>query len=395
MNWLMQIYEISQMNLRNIPQRLGTSLVIVIGIAGVVTVLVALLAMAEGFAHTLASTGRDDRAIVMRSGANDELASGFSRDQALVVAQAPGVRRQADGSPLASPERYILTNLINRKNDEPSNVPVRGVDPVAVALRPEFRIVEGRHFTPGAREVIVGRNAAAQFAGTAVGQTLPVREGDWRVVGIFESGGDVHESELWVDRATLDGVMRTSYVASVQVQLDDAAAFEGFKRVLDDDPRVNVDVRRQSTYYAAQSQATGTFIRVLGTVVASIMALGAIFAALNTMYSAVSTRTVEIATLRALGFGGGPLVASVLLEALALALLGGLAGGLLAYALFNGFTVSTLNFQTFSQVAFAFRVTPQLLVQGLAWALAIGLVGGLLPAIRAARLPVTTALRTS
>ncbi|HET6604431.1 MAG TPA: ABC transporter permease [Xanthomonadaceae bacterium] len=393
MNWVMQVWEISLGNLRSIPQRLGTSLVIVIGIAGVVAVLVALLAMGEGFRHTLASTGSDDRALVLRSGANEELASGFAREQADAIAQAPGVARDPDGRALVSPERYILTNLVNRANQEPSNIPVRGVDPVAFTLRPEVRIVEGRMLVPGAREVIVGRKLAGEFLGTGVGDSVPVRDGDWRVVGVFESGGDVHESELWVDRATLDGVLRSSAVGSVMVQLEDAAAFDRFEQAVADDPRVNVDVKRQSAYYAAQSEATGTFIRVLGTVVASIMALGAIFAALNTMYSAVSTRTREIATLRAIGFGGGPVVTSVLVESLALALLGGLLGGLLAWVLFNGFTVSTLNFQTFSQVAFSFRVTPELLVRGLVWALAIGLVGGLLPALRAARLPVTTALR--
>ena len=393
MSALTQVREISLMNLRNIPQRLGTSLVIVIGIAGVVTVLVALLAMAEGFRHTLSSTGRADRAIVLRSGANDELASGFARDAADAIVGMPGVRRGGDGKPLASPERYVLTNLVNRKNNEASNVPVRGVDAVAFAVRPEFKLVDGRLFKPGAREVVVGRNAASQFAGTGIGDKVPVRDGDWTVVGVFTTGGDVHESEVWVDRATLDSVLRSSFVGSLMVQLDDAAAFDGFQKAVAADPRVNVDVKRQSTYYAAQSQATGTFIRVLGTIVAVIMALGAIFAALNTMYSAVASRTVEIATLRAIGFGGLPVVASVMLEALVLAVLGGVAGGLIAYVVFNGFTVSTLNFQTFSQVAFAFRVTPALLLQGLAWALAIGAVGGLLPALRAARLPVTTALR--
>jgi len=393
MNWLNQVLAVSIMNLRSVPQRLGASLVIVVGIAGVVGVLVALLAMAEGFRQTLATTGRADRAIVMRSGATDELSSGFDREQALVIAQATGVRKDEQGRSLASPERYLLTNLVNRKNNEPSNVPVRGVDAIALQVRPEFRIVAGRMLAPGRREVIVGRNAAKQFLGTEIGGKVPVRDGDWDVVGVFESGGDVHESEVWVDRAVFDGVMRSSFISSVIVVLKNAEAFDAFKAVLSTDPRVNVDVRRETAYYAAQSQATGTFIRVLGTIVGLIMGIGAVFAALNTMYSAVSTRTTEIATLRAIGFGGLPVVGSVLLEALVLALIGGLLGGLIAYVLFNGFTVSTLNFQTFSQVAFAFRVTPALLIQGLVWALAIGLVGGLFPALRAARLPITTALR--
>lgn len=393
MNWLKQVIAVSMMNLRNVPQRLGASLVIVVGIAGVVAVLVALFAMAEGFRQTLATTGRADRVIVLRSGANDELSSGFSREQALVIAQATGVRKDEQGRALASPERYLLTNLLNRKNREPSNVPVRGVDSVAVQARPEFGIVEGRMVAPGKREVVVGRNAAKQFVGAQLGGKIPVRDGDWDVVGVFATGGDVHESEVWVDRAVLDGVLRSSFIASVIVVLENAEAFDAFKAALSTDPRVNVDVRRETAYYAAQSEATGSFIRVLGTVVGVIMGIGAVFAALNTMYSAVSTRATEIATLRAIGFGGLPVIGSVLLEALVLAFIGGLLGGLIAYLLFNGFTVSTLNFQTFSQVAFAFRVTPALLTQGLVWALAIGVVGGLFPALRAARLPITTVLR--
>jgi putative ABC transport system permease protein len=270
---------------------------------------------------------------------------------------------------------------------------VRGVDAVALQVRPELRIVQGRMVAPGRREVIVGRNVTRQFVGTDLGGKVPVRDGDWDVVGVFETGGDVHESEIWVDRAVIDGVLRSSFIASVIVALESPEAFDAFKAALSTDPRVNVDVRRETAYYAAQSQATGSFIRVLGTVVGLIMAIGAVFAALNTMYSAVSTRATEIATLRAIGFGGLPVVGSVLLEALVLALAGGLLGGLIAYALFNGFTVSTLNFQTFSQVAFAFRVTPALLTQGLVWALAIGLVGGSFPALRAARLPITQVLR--
>lgn len=393
MNWLKQVIAVSIMNLRNVPQRAGASLVIVVGIAGVVGVLVALLAMAEGFRQTLATTGRADRAIVMRSGATDELSSFFDREQGLVIAQAIGVRKDEQGRALASPERYLLTNLLNRKDREPSNVPVRAVDAVALQVRPEFRIVEGRMVAPGKREVVVGRNATKQFIGAQLGGRVPVRDGDWDVVGVFETGGDVHESEIWVDRAVIDGVLRGSFLASVIVVLENAEAFDAFKAAISTDPRVNVDVRRETAYYAAQSQATGSFIRVLGTVVGVIMGIGAVFAALNTMYSAVSTRATEIATLRAIGFGGLPVVGSVLLEALVLALIGGVLGGLIAFVLFNGFTVSTLNFQTFSQVAFAFRVTPELLTQGVVWALAIGFIGGLFPALRAARLPITTVLR--
>lgn len=393
MSAISQTGHVTALMLRSIPQRIGASLVIVFGIAGVVAVLVAMFAMAEGFRHTLGTTGRNDRAIVIRSGSQDELSSGFPRDQALVVAQAPGVLKGADGRALASFERYVLTDVIKRGNREPANVPVRGVDPIAFALRPELALVEGRLPTPGTREMLVGRNARAQFAGAEVGGRIPVRDGDWEVVGVFSTGGDVHESELWVDRATLAGALRSDDVSSVLVQLDDDAAFDAFKDALASDKRVRVDVKRQRDYYAGQSKALGTFIAVIGGLVSAIMAIGAVFAALNTMYAAVSTRTVEIATLRALGFGGGAVLASVMLEALMLALIGGAIGSVLAYAVFNGFTVSTLNFQTFSQVAFAFRVTPELLAEGVACALSIGLLGGFLPALRAARLPITSALR--
>jgi putative ABC transport system permease protein len=393
MSAINQISHVTALNIRSIPQRLGASLVIVFGIAGVVAVLVAMFAMAEGFKHTLGTTGRNDRAIVIRSGSQDELSSGFDRDQALVVEAAPGVRKGDDGRPLASFERYVLTDVVKRGNNEPGNVPVRGVDPVAFKLRPELKIVEGRMPTPGTREMLVGRNARSQFKGAEVGGRIPVREGDWDVVGVFETGGDVHETELWVDRATLAGALRSEGVSSVLVQLEDEKAFDAFKDSLSADKRVRVDVKRQRDYYAAQSKALGIFISVIGGLVSIIMGVGAVFAALNTMYSAVAARTTEIATLRALGFGAGAVLTSVLLEALILAAIGGAIGAALAFAVFNGFTVSTLNFQTFSQVAFAFRVTPALVAQGLFGAIAIGLLGGLLPALRAARLPITTALR--
>ena len=388
-----QIAHVTMLNLRSVPQRLGASLVIVFGIAGVVAVLVAMFAMAEGFKHTLGTTGRNDRAIVIRSGSQDEVSSGYDHDQALVVAQAPGVRKGDDGRPLASFERVVLTDVLKRSNNEPGNVPVRGVDPSAFKVRPELHVLDGRLPTPGTREMIVGRNARSQFKGADVGGRIPVREGDWDVVGVFETGGDVHESELWVDRATLAGALRSEGVSSVIAQLDDASAFDGFKDALSADKRVRVDVKRERDYYAAQSKALGIFISVIGGLVSVIMGIGAVFAALNTMYAAVATRTTEIATLRALGFGSGAVLASVMLEALILAAIGGAIGGALAYVVFNGFTVSTLNFQTFSQVAFAFRVTPALLAQGIVTAIAIGLLGGLLPALRAARLPITTALR--
>ena len=260
-------------------------------------------------------------------------------------------------------------------------------------MRPELKIVEGRMFQPGLREVIVGRSAIASFEGVGLGAKVPVRDGEWTVVGIFESGGDVHESELLVDAQTLQSVLQQQYYTTLTAQLESEDGFQAFKDALTSDPRLAVGVQRERDYYSSRSESLRTFITTLGYAVTFIMAIGAVFGALNTMYAAVSTRNVEIATLRAIGFSGLPVVISVLLEALLLALAGGAVGGAIAYLAFNGYTVSTLNFQTFSQVAFAFRVTPELLQSGLTWALVIGLIGGLFPAVRAARMPVVEALR--
>lgn len=394
-NTLSQIAAVTAMNIRNIPSRLGTSMVIVIGIAGVVGVMVALLSMARGFERTLASTGRADRAIVMRGGSNDELSSVVLRESAQVIADAPGVRKGRDGKPLAVPELYMITDIAKRGATTPNNVVVRGTGVRALELRPEVKIVEGRMFTPGLREVVVGRSAQQQFAGLTVGSKVEVRDGLWTVVGVFSSGGDVHESELWVDVEALITASRRGAYNTVTVQLDSAAAFQRFKDALTTDPRLTVQAQREPDYYASRSERLSLLIRVLGYTVAIIMGIGALFGALNTMYAAVSTRTVEIGTLRAIGFGGAPVVLSVMLEALVLAGAGGAIGGALAFMFFNGYSVSTLNLQTFSQVAFQFRVTSDLIVQGIVWASAIGLLGGLLPALRAARLPIVEALRAN
>ena len=396
-NVFQQIGAVTAMNVRTIPDRLGISMVIVAGIAGVVGVLVALLAMGKGFEQTLASTGRMDRVIVLRKGSIDELGSSMSVEQARLIRDLPGVRRGADGLPLAVAEVYLLTNVSKKGSTSPSNAVVRGTDPGVLAVRPEMRIVQGRMFETGKREVVVGRGAAAEYAGLDVGSTVEVRDGPWSVVGVFESGGDVHESELWVDATALHDAVRTPYYSTVVLQLADerAETFAAFKDQMTQDPRLRVAPQREPEYYASRSEGLKTFITILGYIVAVIMALGALFGALNTMYAAVSTRSVEIATLRAIGFGGGPVVASIMIEALLLSLVGAVIGAGIAYAVFNGFQVSTLNFQTFSQVAFAFAVTPDLLVQGVVWALVIGFFGGLFPAVRAARQPVVDALRAA
>jgi putative ABC transport system permease protein len=391
-----QIAHITLVNVLTIPQRIGTSLVIVIGIAGVVGVLVSVLAMAEGFRHTLASTGRLDRVIMLRAGSDSELSSGIARDQATVLLNLPAVRRDDSGRPLASAEVNVMVELPGRESLEPNNVPFRGVQPAAFGIRDEVRLTEGRRFARGVREVIVGRKAAQRFAGLDVGSRIAFRDSDWIVVGVFETGGDVHESEIWADAEVAMSAFRRDSYQSVTAALGDGtdAGLEAFRELVRRDRRLAVNVLREPEYYARQAKILASLIGVLGYTVASFMAIGALFGALNCMYTAVASRQVEIATLRAIGFGGAPVVVSVMIEAILLAVLGGAIGGALAWAYYDGATLSTLNFSTFSQVAFDFRVTRALLAQGLLWALAIGLAGGLPPAIRAARVPVTTALRT-
>jgi putative ABC transport system permease protein len=391
-----QVLQITLINLRTLPGRLGPSLVVVVGIAGVVGVLVSVLAMAEGFRHTLASTGRANRAILLRAGSDSELSSGVPRDQATLLANLPGVARDSGGRPLASAELMVMVDLPRKGDPNPNNVPFRGVQPGAFAIRDELVLIEGRPFARGVREVIVGRKASQQFAGLTVGSRIAFRDSDWTVVGVFTTGGDVHESEVWADAEVALSAFRRTGFQSLTATLVDASdgGFTTFQETVRRDPRFSINVLREPAYYAKQAGVLSKLIDVLGYTVAAFMAVGATFGALNCMYAAVASRQVEIATLRAIGFGGTPVVVSVMIEALLLALLGGAAGGALAWLYCDGTSVSTLNFSTFSQVAFDFRVTPGLLTQGLVWALGIGALGGLLPAVRAAQLPVTVALRT-
>lgn len=390
---LKQTIAMTSLGLRSIPERWGASLVIFVGLAGVVAVFTALLAMAEGFRSTLEATGRADVALVTRGGSSAELNSGLSRDQGDVIRQAPGVLAGPEGRPLASAEMIVIAELFKSGEQTGSNITVRGVEPAAFALRPQLRIVAGRAFQPGLRELIVGRGVAAQFEGVGIGETLRMRGSDWSVVGVFESG-DANESEMWADVEVAQSTFNRRGYSSVRLALDGAAGLQTVKDALAADPRVNVDVETEQQYYSGQTRQFRATIGILAGVVTAIMALGATFAALNTMYAAVGARTREIATLRALGFGGGPVVLSVMIESLLLALAGGIAGALLAFALFNNMAVSTLG-ANFTQVVFRFSVTPELVQRGLVIALAIGMIGGLLPALRAARLPVTTALRAA
>ena len=391
--WLQQLAAVTAMNLRNLPARLGTSLVAVVGIGGVVAVLVSLLSMGEGFRAALDLAGRDDVALILRGGSADELSSGLGREEVNVITAAPGIVQDATG-PVASPEFYTIVDLPMRSTGTAANVPFRGVTSRAPQVREGFRIVAGRMFEPGKDEVIVGRGAFAQFGNVDLGRKVLWGSQWWRVVGVFEAGGSVSESEVWTDLSVLQSVYRRgNSVQVVRAQLTSPAELGRVRQWLDADPRVNVSVRSEREFYAEQSRILVALIRYVGTTIALLMGVGAVFAALNTMYSAVSSRTREIATLRALGFGAAPVVASVLLEAVVLGLLGGVVGGALVYAGLNGYQASTLNWASFSQVTFAFTVTPGLLVTGLVYSLVLGLVGGLLPALRAARLPVTTGLR--
>jgi putative ABC transport system permease protein len=381
-----QILAITWQNLKSIPGRLGASLVAVVGVAGVVAVLVAVLSMARGFEASLTTGAAPDNVVVLRSGSNSELESSLSGDQVRLISQSPSLS-------LASPEVYVIVDLNKKSTGTQANVPFRGMPERGAQLRPEFRIVEGRMFQPGRKEVIAGVGAAGQFEGLEVGRTLAFGTERWDVVGLFRSGG-AGDSELWTDAAVLlDAYQRGNTHSTLYGRLTDVDAFQSFKDELTTNPQLSVRVERETDFLAAQSQALSRFIAVVGWGIAFLMALGALFGALNTMYTAVSDRAREIATLRAIGFRPGAVVVSVLAEAMLLALAGGVLGAVLAWLLFNGFTVSTLSFASFTQVVFAFAVTPDLMVQGLVLALLIGLVGGIAPAIRAARVPIVAGLR--
>ncbi len=391
--WISQALGVTLLNVRSLGQRLGASLAAVLGVAGVVGVFVAVLSIGEGFRATMATTGAPDGAIVFRGGTDTEMNSVLGLEETRIIADAPEVRRTAEG-PLASAELFVVVDVPKRSTRTEANVPLRGVQPGAYAVHDRVHVVRGRKFETGRNEIIVGAAAARQFAGLDLGATLKRGENEWTVVGIFEAGGTVAESELWCDAGVLQPAYRRGQsFQSVYVRLVSPDQFDRFKDQLTTDPRLDVRVVREAAYWEEQSRMLRAVVQRLGSLVAGLMGIGAVFGALNTMYGAVAARRREIATLRALGFGGGAVVASVLAESMLLALAGGLIGGSLAYAAFNGYQTSTMNWQSFSQVAFSFAVTPSLMVQGIAYSLLMGLIGGLFPAIRAARLPVATALR--
>jgi putative ABC transport system permease protein len=395
LNWLSQIASVTWFGLRTIPQRKGASIAAACGIAGVVVVFVGVLSIATGFRKAITSTGRKDIAIVLRDGARNEMSSGLSRDDVRVVKDAPGLARE-NAEPLASAELFVIINIPKRSTGTDANVPFRGVEAAGPAVRGDIKIVQGRMFERGRNEVIAGVSAAREFAGLDVGQTIKLGRTEWNVVGIFSAGGGMGESEMWTDTTVLQGAyQRGDSYQTVYARLASPELFQSFSNSLASNPQIKVSVNRQDEFYAEESTITTQFISVLGTIIALMMAVGALLGALNTMYNAVAARGREIATLRALGFGAAPVVFSVLLESLALALAGGIVGGIAAYVAFDGYSAATMNFQTWSQVAFAFAVTPALLCQAIVGAAVIGLLGGFLPAVRAARLPIALGLRES
>lgn len=393
MNALKQLLVVSLMNFRNLRRRMDSSLVAVAGFAGVVLVVVAILSIRAGFHATLATTGSPDVAIVLRGGAGSEVNSVLGGNQSFTIGQAPGVAQDQSGA-IVSPELLVQISLKKRASGLQSSVSFRGVTADAFKVHAKVHIVSGRMFKPGLNEVIVGAEAAHLFQGVQLGDTLHTGRYHWQVVGIFDDGGGLHNSEIWTSLPVLQGAyQRGNSVSSMYAKLTSAAVFPAFKESLEHNPQLNVSVQRESDYFAGQAQGMSLFIGIVGAIIAVLMGGGAVFGAVNTMYTAVAARTQEIAMLRALGFGRMPVLASVLIEALVLGLVGGVCGGVLAYLLFNGFQATTFNSLTI--IAFRFAVTPQLLGWGLAYALVMGLLGGLLPAVRAVRLPIAASLRQS
>jgi putative ABC transport system permease protein len=392
MTLIREIRAVTAMGVRSIPQRLASSSVVVVGIAGVVGVLVSVLGLAMSFSDYVVSTGRADRAIVLRAGANVEVSSVLGMSEALVIMDKPGVARDAEGEALATRDMIRGINLVRKVDGAPASLTIRGTTQQTFAMRPEIELVTGRMFEPGLRELIVGKAAQDEFAGLDVGDTVTLQNSQWTVVGAFVSG-DSYETSLLADVDVVISVYERPGPSSVTVLLESEGAYQTFVDAVSADPALSVDVVREPDYYAQQSQQMRGVLDAIVYFVGGIMAVGAIFAALNTMYSAVSARSVEIATLRAIGFGSTGVVVSVLSEALLLALLGALLGATIAWVFFGGNTIAMEGGS--GAAVFELEITPVLLVIGIATACLVGVLGGLLPAMRAARQPVAVALRSS
>ena len=389
-----QIMAVTGVNIRSIPARLGSSTVAVIGIAGVVLVFVAVLSIAEGVNATMKASGDPNLVLILRAGSDTEMTSGLPGDSVRIIQDAPGIARDASGAPLTSPELFVVVDHPLKRSGTAANVPLRGVSPEAFQVHSKLKIVDGRNLEFGKNEIIAGRAAAQQFVNLEVGTTLKWGESTWTLVGIFDDGGSVSESELWCDVKVLQPAYRrgNSY-QSVYARLASPDSYQQLKDSLTSNPQLTVTPMRAGDYYGSQTEVLQRIIRTIGGIIAVLMGIGAVFGAVITMYTAVASRTREIATLRALGFGSIPVVFSVLAEAILLGIVGGVIGGAVAWLAFDGYQTATMNFQSFSQIAFSFAVTPQLLLTALIISLVMGTLGGLLPAIRAATLPVVTALR--
>ncbi len=380
-------------NVRSVRARWTSTIVAVLGIAGTVGVFVAMLSLARGFKATLVASGSADNALVMRAGSSSEMMGGITLDSIKVIQDTPGIARGSNG-PLITQDVVGVMPIPLISTGTDANVQIRGVSPNVLEIRKFVKMSQGRMFNPGMSEIVVGKNASKTYSGLTVGNKIDMAGGHWEVVGVFDANGSAFDSEIWTDSRVLNDILKrpSNIFQSATVHLESPSSFQALKDSLTSDPRLNVDVTREIDYYAKQSTTMTTLITVLGGLVAAIMAIGAVFGALNTMYSAVAERGREIATMRALGFNAYSVVFSFLVEALLISFIGGVIGCLVVLPL-NGLTTSTMNFQTFSNLAFAFKITPELLVKGVIFALVMGVVGGLLPAVRAASLPVATALR--
>lgn len=391
MRWLYQLYTVCLLNFGNLKARLDSSLVAVIGFTGVIMVFVAVFAIRDGFDATLRESGSPDVAIVLRGGAGAEINSVLSAENAKLIGEAPGIV-SSGGGPLVSGELLVQLSMPKADTGLDANVPFRGVGANAFLVHDKVHLVAGRNFQPGLNEVIVGARANHEYRGFNLGDTIHSGPYQWRIVGVFDDGG-VYSSEVWGDLTVMQqAYKRGSSLESVYVKLVSPSDFQQFKDALTSNPQLNVSVDRETDFYAEQSQNMSSFITGAGAFIAFLMGIGAIFGAINTMYNSVSSRAAEIATLRALGFSRSPVLLSVLVEGMLLGLVGGIIGGLVAYLLFNGIETSTMG-SNFAQLAFSFRVTPGLLLKGAVYALLMGLLGGLLPAMRAVRMPIATSLR--
>ena len=391
--WLTQTVALSVLNLRSLPRRPGTAAVAMSGIAALTGVFAGVLSMASGFEKTMEGSGREDVALVLRSGSTAELNSRFNGEQADVIRYAPGIARDAGGEPQVSSELFWIVNAVGKSSGTEANIALRGIQPPGYALRKDYRLAEGREFTPGRFELIAGRGARNQFVGLEPGQTIRFGKTEWLVAGVFEAGGSVFESELWCDVNVLQSAYQLGNgFQVVRAQVDGADGRTRLEEALADDQRLAVDVWSEKQFYSEQAEDTATLIRWIGVPVSVLMAIGAVFAALNAMYASIAARARELATLRALGFGSFPTALATLLESVALAFLGGVLGCAIAWLALNGFQASTLA-ASFSQVVFNCAVTTDLLAQGITAALIVGLVGGIFPAVRAATARVTVALR--